>query len=170
MATYHRFIGAILGAVIFVQGQALPVEDVKFPEAASVYAKPKDAKKKPKIAELSDTTFENDVIKRSNEKPVVVAFYRPSMEACTALLEPYSLASEALDTKMTFTKFDAKKSAKTPTKYGVEVLPTISVFKDGKNVCSFIWSDTDYDLDDEKVKARTGSEKRLASSLEACLK
>lgn len=79
---------------------------------------------------VTDKTFDKEVIQ--NEKPVLVDFYTTWCGPCklqTPVLETLSVEME----DVVFTKVNAEDS-KVADKYNVRSVPTLIIFKDGKEI------------------------------------
>lgn len=82
------------------------------------------------ILEVSDDSFENDVLK--SEKPVLVDFWAPWCGPCRAIGPVVEELVKSLGDKITFTKCNVDDNPQTPSKYGIRAIPTLIVFKDGE--------------------------------------
>jgi thioredoxin 1 len=81
------------------------------------------------ILQLTDATFEDDVIKSSG--PVLVDYWAEWCGPCkmiAPILE--EIASEYGD-KITIAKLNIDDNPQTPPKYGIRGIPTLMLFKDG---------------------------------------
>jgi len=80
----------------------------------------------------SDANFENDVLK--NDKVVLVDFWAEWCGPCKALAPKLNEIAKEFGDNVIVAKMDVDQNQKTPGDFGVRGIPTMVVFKDGKNV------------------------------------
>jgi len=82
------------------------------------------------IIELDDDSFEDKVLK--SNKPVMVDFWAPWCGPCKAIAPTVDALEKEYGDKMTFVKINVDENPISPSKYGVQAIPTLIFFKNGK--------------------------------------
>jgi len=82
------------------------------------------------IIELEDDTFEKKVLK--SDKPVMVDFWAPWCGPCKAIAPTVEALEKEYGGKMIFAKVNVDENPLTPSKYGVQAIPTLIFFKNGE--------------------------------------
>ncbi len=85
-----------------------------------------------KVVQLSDDTFENDVLKSS--VPVLVDFWASWCAPCKAISPVVDGLAAEYEGKVKVGKLNVDENPATPGQYGVRGIPTLILFKDGKIV------------------------------------
>lgn len=85
-----------------------------------------------KVVQLSDDAFEKEVIQSA--VPVLVDFWASWCAPCKAISPVIDQLAEAFDGKVKICKMNVDDCQKTPAQFGVRGIPTLILFKDGKQV------------------------------------
>ncbi len=84
------------------------------------------------IAEVTDLTFENEVLK--SEQPVLVDFWAPWCGPCKAIGPMVEELAEAYAGRFRFFKCNVDDNPNTPANFGIKAIPTLIFFSGGKAV------------------------------------
>ena len=82
------------------------------------------------IMQVTDTTFENDVI--DSKTPVLVDFWAQWCWPCKAIAPILDDIAQKYQGKIKIAKLDVDHNPATPPKFGVRGIPTLILFKDGQ--------------------------------------
>ena len=82
------------------------------------------------IIEINDDSFEKIVLK--SDKPVMVDFWAPLCGPCKAIAPTIDALEKEFGDKMTFVKVNVDDNPISPSKYGVQAIPTLLFFKKGQ--------------------------------------
>lgn len=85
---------------------------------------------------VTDSSFETDVL--GSNLPVLVDFWAEWCGPCKALGPKLEEISEELNGKVQVVKLNIDENPDSPSKYGVRGIPTMILFKSGKEVDSIV--------------------------------
>lgn len=83
-----------------------------------------------KIFQLTDESFETDVISAAN--PFLVDFWAEWCSPCKMVAPILDEIADEYDGKLTVGKMNVDSNTAIPMKFGVRSIPTLLLFKDGK--------------------------------------
>lgn len=83
---------------------------------------------------VTDDSFEQKVLEADG--PVLIDFWAPWCGPCRALAPTLEATAELYKDKVTFFKMNVDDNHETATKYHVMGIPTLILYKDGKNVAT----------------------------------
>ncbi len=82
------------------------------------------------ILEIEDDVFETEVLK--SDKPVMVDFWAPWCGPCKAIAPSIEALEKTFGDQMKFVKVNVDENPISPSKYGVQAIPTLIFFKNGE--------------------------------------
>jgi putative thioredoxin len=87
--------------------------------------------------DVTDADFEDRVVRRSSEVPVLVDFWADWCQPCHMLAPVIEKAVAAHDGKVELAKLDVDANPATAARYAVRGLPTVKAFRDGRVASEF---------------------------------
>jgi putative thioredoxin len=87
--------------------------------------------------EVTDADFQQRVLERSAEVPVLVDFWADWCQPCHMLAPVIERAVEAQGGKVELAKLDTDSNQATAARYGIRGLPTVKAFRNGEVVDEF---------------------------------
>ena len=84
------------------------------------------------VHKVTDSSFDNDVLK--SDKPVLLDFTATWCGPCKALAPIVEDIANEYDGKLKVAKLDIDDSPQTASRFGIRGVPTVLVFKNGKEV------------------------------------
>jgi putative thioredoxin len=87
--------------------------------------------------DVTDADFEERVLRRSEEMPVLVDFWADWCQPCHMLAPVLEKSVAAHDGKVELAKLDVDANQATAARYGVRGLPTVKAFRDGQVASEF---------------------------------
>jgi putative thioredoxin len=87
--------------------------------------------------DVTDADFEQRVLRRSAELPVLVDFWADWCQPCHMLAPVIERAVDAHDGRVELAKLDVDANQATAARYGVRGLPTVKAFRDGRVASEF---------------------------------
>jgi len=91
----------------------------------------------PGATEVTEANFEEEVLIRSDEVPVIVVLWSPRSDACVQLLEAFSGLAAEDDGKWSLATVNVDVAPKVAQIFGVDAVPTVVALAAGQPLSSF---------------------------------
>ncbi len=88
------------------------------------------------VKEVSDSSFENDVLQSS--KPVLVDFWAQWCTPCRMLAPTVEAVAQQFSASANVVKLNVDDNPSTAQRYGIKGIPTLILFREGKEVERFV--------------------------------
>ncbi len=88
---------------------------------------------------VNDSEFESKVLK--SDSPIVVDFWADWCGPCKSIAPYYETLSDEYKGKLLFAKVDTDANPRTPSRLGIQGIPTFIIFKNGAEVGRVIGAD-----------------------------
>ncbi len=94
--------------------------------------------KKETIIDVNEPDFQEKVIERSKETPVVVDFWAPWCQPCLFLSPTLEKLAKEYDGKFILAKINVDQNRVVAQRYGIMSIPSVKMFKKGGIVGEFL--------------------------------
>ena len=88
--------------------------------------------------DVSDATFQAEVVERSRQVPVIVDFWAPWCGPCKTLGPILERATAATDGQVVLAKINVDENPAVSRAFQIQSIPTVYIFKDGQPIDGFM--------------------------------
>ncbi len=90
------------------------------------------------IIDVNDSDFQEKVIEKSKETPVVIDFWAPWCQPCLFLSPTLEKLAREYEGKFILAKINVDQNRGVAQRYGIMSIPSVKMFKEGKMVGEFL--------------------------------